>query len=116
MNTKNAALLTLVAVLVFGMASAPMFSNLGAAYAASHDDMDDTSVDDSDHVGDSDEADDRDEEFEDETDEEFEDDRYEDDDRPTVKDRVRLSVDKFERYCNLSDSEKTEFLAQHDND
>ena len=108
MSIKNAGLLTLVAVLVFGMASSPMLQNFGFAYAASHEEMDDTdAVDDTDEVRDSDEEDDRDEEYEDTRDE-----RY--DDRPTSKDRVEYSVENFERYCELSDSEREEFWAQYD--
>ena len=102
MNIKNAGLLTLVAVLVFGMASSPMLQNFGLAYAASHEEMDDAdAVDDTDEVRDSDE------EYEDTRDE-----RY--DDRPTPKDRVEYRVENFERYCELSDSERAEFWAQYD--
>jgi len=113
-SIKNAGLLTLVAVLVFGMASAPMLQNLGLAYAASEEDMDDTNDVDEIEVSDSDEADDRDEEFDDDSDDENEDDRYENEDRPSVKDRVKLTVDKFERICELSDSEREEFWAKYD--
>ena len=114
MSIKNAGLLTLVAVLVFGMASSPMLQNFGLAYAASHKEMDDTdAVDDTDEVRDSDEEDDRDEESEETLEVEIQDPpsslR-----QPPSKDRVEYRVENFERYCELSDSEREEFWAQYD--
>jgi len=110
MNIKNAGLLTLVAVLVFGMASSPVLQNFGMAYAASHEEMDgtDEAVDDTDEeVKDSDRADDRDEKYDDERDEKY-------DDRPKFDDRIEYRVENLDRYCELSDSEREEFLALHE--
>jgi len=95
MTLKNAGLLTLVAVLVFGLATSPMLQNFGIAYAASHEEIDDQKDE---------EVDDR---YEDDRDEKY-------DDRPKSDDRIEYRVDNLDRYCELSDSEREEFLALHE--